>query len=100
MSDNMKEYVRMIQKRSVNIIVNPFAAPVNVEEFFVDASEHGLKAPTHGGNKKKIPCTTFFKSLCFGHYFWIRVRSFCIVFFFLHACVSLVLCFLGCVEYL
>ena len=50
MSDNMKEYVRMIQKRSVNIIVNPFAAPVNVEEFFVDISEHGLKVPTHGGN--------------------------------------------------
>ena len=82
MSDNMKEYVRMIQTRSVNTIVNPFAAPVNVEEFFVDTIEHGLKTPLY-------PCTTFFKSLCFDRYFWIRVCSCCTVFSFFFMLVFL-----------
>ena len=50
MSHNMKEYVRMNEPDSVNIMVNPFVAPVNVEELFVDTSEDGLKAPMYKGN--------------------------------------------------
>ena len=35
-------YLMMIEPKSVNIIVNAFAAPVNVEELFADTSDDGL----------------------------------------------------------
>ena len=50
MSHNMKEYVRMNERDSVNIMVNPFVAPVNVEELFVGLSDDGLKAPMYKGS--------------------------------------------------
>ena len=50
MSHNMKEYVRMNEPGSINIMVNPFVAPVNVEELFLDTSDDGLKAPKYKGN--------------------------------------------------
>ena len=49
MSDNMKEYVKMIEPKSVNIIVYPFA-PVNLEELFADTSDDDLAIPTRSGN--------------------------------------------------
>ena len=45
MNHNMKEYVRINEPNSANIMVNPFVAPVNVEELFLDVSDNGLRTP-------------------------------------------------------
>ena len=93
----MKEYSIMIEPKSlsVNIIVNPFAAPVNVQELLVDTSDDGLTAPTRGGNIVTDALTAgdilarhflfVFLSLFFD-----RVCFFCIVIFFLFMLLFLV----------
>ena len=45
-SHNMKEYGITVEPKNVNIIVNVFRAPVNVEKLFGDTRGDGSKTPT------------------------------------------------------
>ena len=78
MSHNMKEYVRMVEPKNINIGANLFASPVNVEELFADTSDDGLKAPTNGGI---ITHTSTASDILAQHFFNV-VCLFCIVFSF------------------
>ena len=68
----------MIEPKSVNIIVNAFAAPVNVEELFADTSDDGLNSEANIITDALTAGDIFerhFCSCCF-LYFWIVFVSF------------------------